>query len=305
MAKIRFIKSKAENEIKFKQVTPHVIDITLKKKAATAELTGGFDVINEYNDTVMGTYRHSTIYRKIDDLHYQLSDDGSTYEEPVEEVKEATITFVGTEHLTPSFTKVSVEVGTDLSQVTFPEIISDNADYSLSDWTKTSGKITGNTVIVAIEVFEHTQTLEEAREIKIAELAATCEQMIVAGVDVEIGDEIEHFSYTNEDQANIDDLVNMVTSTGLDQPYHADNKICKLYTPAQIFAIYSAEKVNKTHHITYNNSLKACILDLDTKEAIEAVEYGQNLTGKYLENYNAMMAQAKAITEAVLAKMAV
>lgn len=138
-------------------------------------------------------------------------------------------------------------------------------------------------------------TLEEVQSQKISEFDTLCNQSIVNGVDVEIDGAIEHFSYTDEDQANLDDLMQMAKATMLDQPYHSDGNGCKLYAVEQVVTIYIAEKLNKMHHTTYFNQMKMYIKTLEDKDIITAINYGDALTGEYLENYNLMMTQAKKI----------
>ena len=54
---------------------------------------------------------------------------------------------------------------------------------------------------------------------------------------------------------------------------------------------------------TYHNQLKRYTKALASQEEIEAVTYGQELTGEYLEAYNTLMAQAKVQLDNVLAKV--
>lgn len=143
-------------------------------------------------------------------------------------------------------------------------------------------------------------TLEEVMNDKIYQLNNICEQSIMNGVNVEINGEIEHFSYNEKDQANIDDLTNSAKETMMDQPYHADSGSCKLYTPEQIITIYIAEKMNKTHHTTYFNQMKMYIKTLEDKDIIAAINYGDELTGQYLDTYNLMMTQAKKIVNKMI-----
>ncbi len=143
-------------------------------------------------------------------------------------------------------------------------------------------------------------TLEEVISNKVYELDASCQYAIVNGVDVEIGDKTEHFSYTIEDQANIDDIAQMAKSTGMEQSYHCDNGSCKLYSAEKITKIYMAQKMNKAHNITYNNQLKLYVKSLTEKFDVEAVTYGQELTGEYLETYNAIMEHEKKVAEAFI-----
>lgn len=143
-------------------------------------------------------------------------------------------------------------------------------------------------------------TLEEVISWKVSELSYICENQIVNGVDVEIDGVIEHFSYKLEDQNKIEALFNLALQTGMSVPYHSDNNSCKLYTPEQVTSLYIAQQTNTTHHQTYFNQMKMYIQTLTDTEVVNAVAYGDELTGEYLENYNLIMAQAAAIIQKVL-----
>lgn len=145
-------------------------------------------------------------------------------------------------------------------------------------------------------------TVEAAREAKIASLSYECNFQIVNGVDISINGETQHFSYKDEDQNNIKDAFDLAFQTGMEIPYHADNMGCALYTADQIIALYVAEKTNLTHHQTYFNQLKMYVGTLDDIDTINNVYYGQELEGAYAENYNIMMAQAARIISALLYK---
>ena len=143
-------------------------------------------------------------------------------------------------------------------------------------------------------------TLEEMREYKINELSDICNQKIEEGISLEINEKTESFSYKTVDQTNIKDAYELAINTKLDVPYHANEQACKLYTAEQIAELYVKEKLNLTHHTTYFNQLKMYILTLDNKDDINAIEYGQELTGEYLETYNTTMAQTKLIVQKFL-----
>ena len=146
-------------------------------------------------------------------------------------------------------------------------------------------------------------TLDEVKNKKIKDFSSTCKQNIENGVTISIDGQDEHFSYSieNGDQGNIDDIFSLAISTGLSQPYHCDGGNCKLYTVQQISELYVACKILKAKETTYFNQIKQYITDLEDKETIEAITYGQELTGTYLSNYNAMMEQSQAIIQALSA----
>ena len=151
---------------------------------------------------------------------------------------------------------------------------------------------------------EYELTLDEAKRKKINELSQICKENIENGVTIKIDDVNETFSYSIEsgDQGNIDDIFNLAISTGLSQPYHCNGGNCKLYTVQQISELYVACKVLKAKETTYFNQMKQYILELNNKDTIESITYGQELTGIYLENYNAMMAQSQEIINALTKK---
>ena len=85
----------------------------------------------------------------------------------------------------------------------------------------------------------------------------------------------------------------MAIQTQVPLYYHADGLSCKPYTVEQIVDIYTSNAINKMHHITYFNQLKLYVESLSEIDDIKAVNYGDELTGKYLETYNEAMQQAK------------
>ena len=136
---------------------------------------------------------------------------------------------------------------------------------------------------------------EVALKAKLEEISNACNAAIVTGVNYNNAD----FSYNIEDQGNISRAVEF-SKTGLDVPYHANGESCRLFSPNEIITVYIANENNLTHHTTYHNQLKLYVNTLETKEEIEAVVYGQELTGEYLDTYNEMMAQARKIISAYL-----
>lgn len=143
-----------------------------------------------------------------------------------------------------------------------------------------------------IEPAPYVPTLEEIKVSKIQSLSSICKQSIIDGVDVDINGVTEHFAYGDEDQVNIKELFDLATQTKVPLYYHADGESCKLYTVEQIVSIYATSATNKIHHITYFNQLKLYVNTLETKEEVESVNYGDELTCEYLQTYNDAMAQA-------------
>ncbi len=143
-------------------------------------------------------------------------------------------------------------------------------------------------------------TIDEIRESKISAFSNICNMSIVHGVDIDIDGIIEHFSYTEEDQTNIKELFDLALQTNVPMYYHSDGNSCKLYSVEQIIELYTTAAMNKMHHITYFNQIKMFLQTLDDADTITSIEYGHELTGKYLDTYNAAMAQAKIGMETLL-----
>ncbi len=147
---------------------------------------------------------------------------------------------------------------------------------------------------------EYIPTVDEVRSEKISNLSTICNRMIVNGVDIDIDGNIEHFSYTEEDQTNIKELFDLALQTNVPMYYHSDGNSCKLYSVEQIIELYTTAAMNKMHHITYFNQLKMYLNTLEEPDAIRNIEYGFELTGEYLDTYNAAMTQAKTGMETLL-----
>ena len=149
------------------------------------------------------------------------------------------------------------------------------------------------------------KTVEEAKPAKIAEIKQECESYIYAGTDVTYSDgTTEHFTYTLADQSNISEMFTAIMAGATEFPYHADGEICKVYSKAQIVAIYGTLSLFKANITTYHNSLKAQVNAMTDADEINAVKFGETeLIGDYLDNYNTMMTSAQAQLNAVLAKI--
>ena len=149
-------------------------------------------------------------------------------------------------------------------------------------------------VIIPKPIEPYAPTIDEIKSSKISTFSNICNKSITYGVDVEIDGIMEHFSYNEEDQTNIKELFDLTVQTNIPMYYHSDGNSCKLYTADQIVTIYTTSAMNKMHHITYFNQLKMYLQSLNDIENIKDIEYGYELTGEYLDTYNAAMEQAKA-----------
>lgn len=151
---------------------------------------------------------------------------------------------------------------------------------------------------------EQPDPVETAREAKIEDLSVACNTAINAGTQVQLSDgSTEPFTYGLADQSNVSEMFNAVLLGATEYPYHANDDDCRMYSAQDIVAIYATLSAFKTGQTTYHNQLKRYTKALTAQEEIEAVTYGQELTGEYLDKYNELMAQAKVQLDNILAKV--
>lgn len=134
----------------------------------------------------------------------------------------------------------------------------------------------------------------EVKAEKITDLSATCQQTIYDGLDIELSDgTTERYEYKALDQTNIKSMFDGVTNLGITQfPYQSEDGSCRVYSAADIITIYTSLEGLRISQLTYYHQLKEYVTTLATVEEIEAVTYGQPLTGDYLSHYNDMIAVA-------------
>ena len=129
-------------------------------------------------------------------------------------------------------------------------------------------------------------SLTNAKTQKINELSEACEQTIINGV--QIGD--KHYSMALTDQLNLESLKTTIMASATTVPYHSDGENCSLHNSADFLRIYNVCAAHKISQTTYFNQLKQYIESLNDVNDINAITYGQELTGEYLDNYNVIMA---------------
>lgn len=139
---------------------------------------------------------------------------------------------------------------------------------------------------------------------KLSELSSACNAAITAGADVQLSDgSTARFSYSLEDQSNVSEMFNAVLMGATSYPYHANGENCRMYSAADITAIYLALSSLKTGQTTYFNQLRQYVQTLETVPKIKAVKYGDALAGEYLETYNTLLTQAQTEMQKILAKV--
>ncbi len=159
------------------------------------------------------------------------------------------------------------------------------------------------TVADVVEIVGEDNATEVVRNAKIAEISAACNAVIVAGVDIQLGEETEHFNLSIEDQSNIANLFRVVELGGTEFPYQADGGKCRIYTAQEIAQIYIAAQTLITAQTTYHNALKAYVQSLDDVEQISTAAYGMTLPEAFAAEMNSKLAVAQAQMEAIVARL--
>lgn len=160
------------------------------------------------------------------------------------------------------------------------------------------------TIEDVVEIVGEDNALSFIMAAKLAEISNMCNAVIVAGVDIELGEESVHFNLSIEDQSNINNLFRVVELGGSEFPYQSDGGVCRVYSANEIVQIYIAAQTLITTQTTYHNELKQYVQSLDNAEAISSVEYGMTLPEPYLTEMNEKLAVAQQQMQAILTNMA-
>lgn len=158
--------------------------------------------------------------------------------------------------------------------------------------------------LISKEVYRKLFSIDELKEATISELSNMCQKTIFLGKDIELSDgTTERFEFKDQDQSNIKQLWDAIKDGATAYPYQSDNGSCKVYSALDITKIYVTMSTTITSNLTYYHQLKDYVSSLETADEVEAVTWGQELTGKYLEHYNAMMSEAASQTQAIVQKL--
>lgn len=159
------------------------------------------------------------------------------------------------------------------------------------------------TITDVIEIVGEDNALSVVMSAKLSEISNACNAVIVNGVDIKFGEENVHFNLSIEDQSNINNLFRVVELGGTEFPYQADGGVCRIYTAAEIAAIYIAEQTLITTQTTYHNELKQYVQTLTSAEEVSAIQYGMTLPEPYLTEMNEKLAVAQQQVQAIVGRM--
>ena len=159
------------------------------------------------------------------------------------------------------------------------------------------------TITDVIEIVGEDNALSVVMSAKLSEISNACNAVIVNGVDIKFGEENVHFNLSIEDQSNINNLFRVVELGGTEFPYQADGGVCRIYTAAEIAAIYIAAQTLITTQTTYHNELRQYVQTLTSAEEVSAIQYGMTLPEPYLTEMNEKLAVAQQQMQAIVGRM--
>ena len=159
------------------------------------------------------------------------------------------------------------------------------------------------TITDVIEIVGEDNALSVVMSAKLSEISNACNAVIVNGADIKFGEENVHFNLSIEDQSNINNLFRVVELGGTEFPYQADGGVCRIYTAAEIAAIYIAAQTLITTQTTYHNELKQYVQTLTSAEEVSAIQYGMTLPEPYLTEMNEKLAVAQQQMQAIVGRM--
>lgn len=178
-------------------------------------------------------------------------------------------------------------------------------EESLIDTTALLNAVAKNWITIAdvIEIVGEDNALSVVMSAKLSEISNACNAVIVNGVDIKFGEETVHFNLSIEDQSNINNLFRVVELGGTEFPYQADGGVCRIYTAAEIAAIYIAAQTLITTQTTYHNELKQYVQTLTSAEEVSAIQYGMTLPEPYLTEMNEKLSVAQQQMQAIVGRM--
>lgn len=285
MFTLKYAGEKTGYEVSFRNVSQHVVQITgyfpVKQKGFLLYREGDEEPLGDYTD-------HKTVYREVDH-GAQFSDDGSVYIAPL-----AMVTFVA--GYGGSIDGKLIQAAEKYEELVVPVPIPTEG-YEFAGWqpeVPTEGEISSSVSFQAL--FSYVETIDEAKEKKVAEMNETQQQIITAGIDVTLTDgTTDHFDLTDRDQIRLMGLQEQVKSGVELISWHTSNEDehCKFYSNTDMALIAEKAMAYVTWHVTYFRDLRIYIRSLATKEEVLAVVYGMDIPVEYQSDpLKAMIAQA-------------
>lgn len=124
--------------------------------------------------------------------------------------------------------------------------------------------------------------LESARERKIEMLKEQCQQAIICGVDVVLGDgSTQHFGMTVNDQSNMQDALLQVLNGAQSVLYHASGQPLCYFDKSDIFKIHDAMLNHKAQHMARMESIELWAIACSSVIEIGDITYDAIIPDKF------------------------
>ncbi len=234
-----------------------------------------YDIGGDFYRGFTTLYRNDEVTEKYNG--YQLSNDNSTYKNPVY----TTCFTAGAGGIIVGETRQDVKTYEELIIPT-PQAEENYEFYSWVPEIPLEGKITSGQTFTA--QFIYIPTLDEVKESAVTNMNAVQQTIIQQGLDITLTDgEVEHFTLTDHDQTSLMGLQTQVIAGVTQIPWHTSDQAehCKYYSNADMSVITAAAMQFVTFHVTYFRDLRIYIRSLETKEEVEAVTYGVHIPEDY------------------------
>lgn len=148
-----------------------------------------------------------------------------------------------------------------------------------------------------IEEEPDNRPFEEIQAEKLSSLSEACNQTIVAGMDVETTEGVEHFSLEETDQINLTTALSAIEQGAKGYPYHADKKLCRMFTAVEIKAIAEKATAHKLYHTTLCNHLLTLARRATTTAELDKITYSADCLPLDLAQNMQKVLAASGVTE--------
>lgn len=118
-----------------------------------------------------------------------------------------------------------------------------------------------------------TKNFTKNQQNKLIALSTACNQAIINGMDVKTTEGIEHFSLEETDQINLTTAVSAIEQGAKGYPYHADKKLCRMFTAGEIKSIAESATAHKLYNTTLCNHLLMLVRRATTTTELDAITY--------------------------------
>lgn len=118
-----------------------------------------------------------------------------------------------------------------------------------------------------------TKNFTKNQQDKLVALSTACNQAIINGMDVETTEGTEHFSLEETDQINLTTAVSAIEQGAKGYPYHADKKLCRMFTAGEIKSIAESATAHKLYNTTLCNHLLMLARRATTTAELDAITY--------------------------------